>query len=96
MARCQVHPDYGEQLAHPAADLDESQTQRVQLHPSGTRYDELPAQSVQQPVGRRVQQEPKKLVGPEERLQLNRSDFSARLKSFIHPSVSPRPTYQSS
>ncbi len=95
MTRRQVHPDHGEQLTHPTAYLDQPQPERVQLHPSGARRDELPAQGVQQPVGRRVQQQPELWLA-QKRLQPRRSAFiRARLKSFIQPSVSPRPTYQS-
>ena|SRR5215203_283489 len=64
MPRGQMQADLREQLAYPPTDLDQHKPKRIQLHSLYTRLDQLPAQSVHKPVGRRMQKEPK-LVGEE-------------------------------
>src|SRR5215207_3758512 len=64
MPRGQMQADLREQLAYPPTDLDQHKPKRIQLHSLYTRLNQLPAQSVQKPVGRRMQKEPK-LVGEE-------------------------------
>src|SRR5215208_186661 len=52
----------GEQFPDPPSDLDQTNTQGIELHPARAALHELPPQGVQQPVGASVQQQPK-LVG---------------------------------
>jgi hypothetical protein len=51
-------------LAHPAADLDETEAQGVQLEAGDAGLHEVAAQRVEQPVGGGMQQEAE-LIGPE-------------------------------
>jgi hypothetical protein len=51
-------------LPDPAADLDQAQPRRVQLHPRNFEFGQPTADRVEQPAGRPVQQEAE-LVGPE-------------------------------
>src|SRR5215831_12048074 len=51
-------------LTHPAADLDQAEAQRVELHARAAGPYQGAAQCIEQPVGGRVQQQTK-LVGPE-------------------------------
>src|SRR5215218_3263706 len=63
MARSQMQAYLRHQLPYPATDLDETKPQGVQLHPPRTAFDQLPPQSIHQPVGR--VQEQTELVGYE-------------------------------
>src|SRR3712207_3500991 len=53
-----------EQYSHPPSDLDETNTQGIELQPARTALYELPPQGVHQPVGAHMQQQPE-LVGDE-------------------------------
>ena len=64
MARSQMQAYLSHQLPYPATDLDQRKPQAVQLHPPRAAFDQLPPQSIHQPVGHRVQEQPK-LVGYE-------------------------------
>src|SRR5437588_9569123 len=68
MMRAEVQADIGNgvvvQLADPAADLDDPQTERIELQPGRMGGHEPAAQGVQQPEGGGVQQQAEG-VGPE-------------------------------
>src|SRR5215210_1179032 len=64
MAGGQMQTHLRHQLSDPPADLDQTDPEGVQLHPNRSTPEELPSQSVHQPVGRGMQQEPE-LVGYE-------------------------------
>jgi hypothetical protein len=64
MARGQPKPDAVPELPDPAADLEQVQSQGVQLRRWGGQRHQPAAQRVQQPVGGGMQHQPK-LVGPE-------------------------------
>jgi hypothetical protein len=50
--------------ADPAANLDEAQAQRVEVQPGGACRQQRPSQGIEQPVGRRMEEQAK-LLGPE-------------------------------
>jgi hypothetical protein len=54
-----VKTECGWKLAQACADLDQAQPQGVELHPRGIAesLNEPPTERVQQPVGRRMQQQ---------------------------------------
>src|SRR5215210_2669864 len=59
-----MQPHLRHQLPDPPSDLDEKKPEGIQLHSAHSAGDEFPPQSVHEPVGRGMQQEPK-LVGHE-------------------------------
>src|SRR5215207_6547181 len=94
MPRCEMKAYLGEQLAHSAADLDEQKPQRVQLHLADSGPDQLSPDVVENPVGRRVQQQPK-LVG-EEAVATQAIRLQRPFEILYPPlTASPRLTYQS-
>src|SRR5918994_2232322 len=64
MTRSQMQADLCHQLPYPATDLDETKPEGVQLHSARAAFDQLPPQSIHQPVGRGVQEQAE-LVGYE-------------------------------
>jgi hypothetical protein len=64
MARSQMQADLPHQLPYPATDLDQTKPEGVQLHLARAAFDQLPPQSIHQPVSRGVQEQAE-LVGYE-------------------------------
>lgn len=79
-------------LADPAADLDETDPQGVQLEAGDASLHEFAAQRVEQPVGGGMKQEAELIR--QKRWQLRRSAKQASLRSLIQSSGSPRRPYQ--
>jgi hypothetical protein len=64
MTARQVDHDAADPLAHPATDLDETQTERAELESGETCLHEPAPQRIQQPVRGGMQEQPE-LIGPE-------------------------------
>jgi hypothetical protein len=75
-----VQTDLREELSDPPTDLYEVQSQSIELHSTRAACDQLSPQSVQQPMGRCVQQQPK-LVG-DEPMTAQAIGFEVNLKAF--------------
>src|ERR671921_218279 len=89
MTRCEVHTDLRPKLPDPPSHFDEAEPEGVELHPADPTFDELPPQSVHQPVGTSVQQEPE-LVG-DEPMATEAIGFDVQLEVFYPVLAFPAP-----